>query len=65
MSYSTVSECLQTNFSQISLAYIPKRKGYVNVKSSTNYFHVKTKILADFKISISVPLSNDVWENVR
>ena len=26
------------------------------MKSSTNYFHVKTKILADFQIRISVPL---------
>ena len=27
------------------------------MKSSTYYFHVKTKILADFQICISVPLS--------
>ena len=27
-----------------------------NVKSSTFYFDMKTKILADFKICISVPL---------
>ena len=30
-----------------------------NVKSSTYYFHMKTKILADFQICISVPLMED------
>ena len=29
---------------------------YTNMKSSTYYFHMKTKILADFQIYISVPL---------
>ena len=28
----------------------------LNVRSSTYYFHMKTKILADFQICISVPL---------
>ena len=33
-----------------------KVKGVLNVKSSTYYFHMKTKILAEFQICISVPL---------
>ena len=33
-----------------------KRHRCINVKSST-YFHMKTKILADFEICISVPLN--------
>ena len=33
-----------------------KVKG-VLIESSTHYFHVKTKILADFQICISVPLN--------
>ena len=33
-----------------------KVKGDFNVKSSTYYFHMKTKILADFQTCISVPL---------
>ena len=32
------------------------------MKSSTYYFHIKTKILADFQICISVPLSFYFWE---
>ena len=35
-----------------------KVKWNVNVDSSTYYFHMKTKILAIFQISISVPLNN-------
>ena len=31
-----------------------------NVKPSKCYFHMKTKILADFQIYISVPLMNIV-----
>ena len=31
-----------------------------NVKFSTYYFHMKTKILADFQICISVPLSHSI-----
>ena len=39
----------------VSRAHISKRKMCFNVKSSIYYFHVKAKILADFKICISVP----------
>ena len=31
-----------------------------DVKSSTYYFHMKTTILADFQICISVPLSHPI-----
>ena len=41
----------------MSRANISKSKKYFNVKSSTYYFHMKTKILADFQICISVPLT--------
>ena len=34
-----------------------KRKRCFNGKSTKYYFHVKTKILADFQICISVPLN--------
>ena len=34
-----------------------KSKRCCNVKSSTQYFHTKTKTLVDFQICISVPLS--------
>ena len=37
---------------------ISKSKRCFNLKSSTYYFHVKKKILADFQICISVPLNN-------
>ena len=37
-----------------------KLKGAFNVKFSTYYFHVKTKMLADFQICISVPLTTEV-----
>ena len=40
----------------ISRAHISKGKECFNVKPSTNYFHMKTKIFADFQICISVPL---------
>ena len=59
MFYSIVSECLQTNSSHISRAHISKCKCSFNVKSTTYYFHVKTKILADFQIWITVPSKND------
>ena len=45
----TLHVCNQT-YSHISRAYISNRKKYFNVKSSTYYFHVHTKILADFQI---------------
>ena len=37
-------------------ADISKSERCFNVKSSTYYFHMKTKILADFQICITVPL---------
>ena len=45
-----------TNFSHISHAHVSESKRCFNVKSSTYCFHMKTKILADFQICISVPL---------
>ena len=44
-------------FFTILHAHISERKRCFNMKSSTYYFHVKTKILADFQICISVPLN--------
>ena len=52
--YSTVSECLKTNISHISPTHISKSKRCFNVKPSSYYFHMKTKILTDFQICISV-----------
>ena len=46
--------CKQT--CNISHACISQSVKGFNVKSSTYYFHVTTKILADFQICISVPL---------
>ena len=40
----------------ISRAHLLKSKWCFKVKSSTNYFHMKTKILEDFQICICVPL---------
>ena len=37
-------------------ALISESKRCFNVKSSAYYFHVKTKISADFQICVSVPL---------
>ena len=36
------------------------------MKSSTYYFHIKTKILAHFQICISVPLKHtyNQWQNI-
>ena len=45
------------------LAHISKSKRCSNVKSSTYYFHIKTKILADFQICVSVSLMCDHLEN--
>ena len=53
---------IKTNFSHISVAYISKRERRFNDKSSTYHFHAKTKILADFQISISVSLSVIHWD---
>ena len=40
-----------------SRAQISKNKACLNAKSLAYYFHMKTKILSDFRICISVPLS--------
>ena len=45
------------NFSHMSRAHVSKSKICFNVKSSTYYFHTKTKILAGFQICIGVPLT--------
>ena len=45
-----------SNFLHILRAHISKSKRCFNMKSSANYFHMTTKILADFQICISVPL---------
>ena len=37
--------------------HVSKSKRCFNLKSSTYYFHMKTKILADFQICICVPLN--------
>ena len=47
----------------ITCAYL-KIKRYFNVKSSTFYFQVKTKILVDFQICISVPLKKENYRPV-
>ena len=47
---------MSTNLSHISRAYILKSKRFFNVKSST-YFHMKTEILTNFQICISMPLT--------
>ena len=41
--------------------HISESKTCFNVKSSTYYFLMKTKILADFQICISVPFSSNVF----
>ena len=43
-------------FACLTCAYL-KSKSFFNVEFWTYYFHIKTKILADFQICISVPLS--------
>ena len=47
--------CFVNKLSHISSEHISKSKRCFNVKSSTYYFHVKTKILPGFQICISVP----------
>ena len=44
-------------FTYLTCAYLRKSKRCFNVKSSTYYFHVQTKISADFQTCISVPLN--------
>ena len=52
------------NFSHISLVHISKSKRCFHMKSLTYYFHMKTNILADFQICISVPLSRGKWMHI-
>ena len=42
------------------ISFISKSKRYFSMKSSTYYFHIKTKVLTDFQICIRVPLN--IWE---
>ena len=44
-------------FIYLTCPYLKKWKCF-NAKSSTYYFHMKTKIFSDFQICISVPLIN-------
>ena len=46
----------------MSRAHISESKRFSNVKSSTYYFHMKTAILEDFQIYISVHL--DIYEAI-
>ena len=50
------------SFTYLSRALISESKRCFNLKSSTYYFHIKTKISADFQICISVPLKITVWK---
>ena len=43
-------------FTYLTRLHISKSKTCFNVKFPTYYFHMKTKILADFQICINVPL---------
>ena len=42
------------------ISFISKSKRYFSMKSSTYYFHIKTKVLTDFQICIRVPLN--IWQ---
>ena len=44
--------------SYISGPYISKSKRFYNAKLLSYYFYMKTKMLAEFRICISVPLNN-------
>ena len=46
------------------LTHISERKKSFNVKCSTYYFHVKTNILADFQIWISIPSNSSFIQSV-
>ena len=46
--------CKQT-FHRSHLDISQKVKSILNIKSTTYYFHMKTKVLVDFQICISVP----------
>ena len=52
-----LSQRPRTNPSHASHAHIPKSKRYLDAKSSTYCFHIKSKIWADSQICISVPLT--------
>ena len=52
-------------FTYLTCAHFSKSEGCFNVKSSTYYFHMKTKILADFQICISVPLSTQTQNKFK
>ena len=62
--------CKQT-FHISSRAHISRSKRCFNVKSSTYYFHMKEKILADFEICIIVPSNIQklspvtVWNTIK
>ena len=43
------------HFTYLACAYLKKGR-FFNVKSSTFYFHMTTKIVVEFHICISVPL---------
>ena len=47
------------NSSHSSHVYISKSKMCFNVRSSSYYFHMKAKRLADFQIFISVPIATN------
>ena len=44
------------HFTYLNCELVSKSKKCLNVKSPVCYFHMKTKILADFQVCISVPL---------
>ena len=51
-------------FTYLTCTYLKKEKVF-NVKSSTYYFHMKMKILGDFQICISVPLTDEFYEDTK
>ena len=51
------------NFHILTCAYL-KNKTCLYAKSSAYYFHMKTKILPDFRICISVPLKKEATTSV-
>ena len=57
-------ECLEASFLHIARAHISKSRKCFNVKSSAHYLRMKTKILADFQICISVPLTEYNVRNI-
>ena len=61
LTYFIVSVCLWTNILHILGVHILESKRFYNVIPSVHYFHVKTKMVADFQICISVPLNKVIW----